>query len=352
MCRLAARQRAGARPGAGCGCIAAMPRIDHELLEEEYDDLDDARHRRRRGSKASVAARERIEEADVARVVAVARGLLEVFHDERRLPARFAGSMRGTRVVIGDRVRIRPPRHETDVARVLARLERTTELTRTPDDADDTERPVVANADVAAAVVAADHLAPALGFIDRVMVAASVGGLTPLVVVNKSDLVAPAEVEPLLAPYRQLAVDLHLVSAVTGEGIGGLGRALRDRWTAFTGHSGVGKSSLFNRLVPEGEQAVSETGRYGGRHTTVAAVAAHIPELDAWLVDTPGVRSFGIGTATRATLYEHFPELADLPCELGDCTHLGEPGCALDEQDIAPSRWASYQRLAAALDGP
>jgi ribosome biogenesis GTPase len=328
-----------------------MPRIDHELLEQEYDDLDDARHRRRRGTKPSVAARQRIDDADVARVVAVARGRLEVFHDGQRLPARFGGAMRGTRVVIGDRVRIRPPRHASDVARVLDRLERTTELTRTPDDADDAERPVVANADVAAVVVAADHLEPALGFIDRVMVAASVGGLTPLVVVNKVDLADPDEVTRMLAAHRALGVAVCRTSAVTGEGLDELAEAVRGRWTAFTGHSGVGKSSLFNLLVPDAEQAVSETGRYGGRHTTVAAVAAHVPALDAWLVDTPGVRSFGIGTVTRQTLHRHFPELADPGCELADCTHLGEPGCVLERAAVAPSRWASYERLMAGLEG-
>ena len=152
------------------------PRIDHELLEEEFDDVDAAQHRRRRGSKPSVKAQERIDDAEVARVVAVARGMLEVFHDDRRKPARFGGSMRGTKVAVGDRVGIRPARRDSDVVRVLSLLERTSTLTRTPDDADDTERVVVANADGVAAVVSADHLEPVLGFVDRVMVAASLIG--------------------------------------------------------------------------------------------------------------------------------------------------------------------------------
>jgi len=325
------------------------PRIDPELLEEEFDDVDTAHHRRRRGTKPSVKAQERIDDAEVARVVAVARGLLEVFHDRRRQPARFAGSMRGTKVVVGDRVGIRPARHQTDVARVVSLLDRTSTLTRTPDDSDDTERLVVANADMVAAVVSADRLEQSLGFVDRVMVAASAGSLAPMVVVNKVDLVADDDVGDGLATYRDLGVDIHLTSAETGAGVEALGDDLAGKWTAFTGHSGVGKSSLFNLLVPAADQAVADIGRHGGRHTTVAAVASHISERDAWLVDTPGIRSFGLGTVTPASLARHFPELADLPCALDDCTHLGEPGCGIDAAVIAPRRWDSYKRLHAAL---
>ncbi len=325
------------------------PRIDYELLEEEFDDVDTAQHRRRRGTKPSVKAQERIDDAEVARVVAVARGLLEVFHDGRRQPARFAGSMRGTKVVVGDRVGIRLARHDSDVARVVSLVPRTSTLTRTPDDGDDTERLVVANADVVAAVVSADRIEPSQGFIDRVMVAASAGGLAPMVVVNKMDLVDD-DLAGQLAIYRKLGVAIHLTSAETGQGVEALGDDLAGKWTAFTGHSGVGKSSLFNLLVPAADQAVADIGRHGGRHTTVAAVASHITERDAWLVDTPGVRSFGLGTVTPASLSRHFPELSDLPCALDDCTHLGEPGCAIDQAVITTRRWESYQRLYAALE--
>lgn len=326
------------------------PRIDPELLEEEFDDVDTAQHRRRRGGNRSVKAQERIDEAEEARVVAVARGLLEVFHDGQRQSARFAGSMRGTKVVVGDRVGVRPARRSTDVARVVSLLERTSTLTRTPDDADDTERLVVANADMVAAVVVADRLEQSLGFIDRVMVAASVGSLAPMVVVNKVDLVERGSIEPVVGLYRDLGVAVHLTSAVTGEGVDLVGHHLADQWTAFTGHSGVGKSSLFNLLVPAADQAVADIGRHGGRHTTVAAIASHIPATDAWLVDTPGVRSFGLGTVTAASLVHHIPELAGLPCALDDCTHRGEPGCAIDQAPITAQRRESWLRLRGALE--
>ncbi len=328
-----------------CGSLRGMSGIDWDLWEEDYDDLDEAAHRRRRGTNRSPKAQERIDEADTARVVAVARGLLEVVHDDRRLPARFGGAMRGTKAVVGDRVRIRPPRRDTDVARVMGLDERRTWLTRTPDDDADVERVVVANADAVAVVVSADRIAEAPGFVDRVMVAASVGGLSSLVVVNKVDLVADEAVDHAMAPYRDLDVPVVTTSATTGAGMDDLAAALRGRWTAFSGHSGVGKSSLFNLLVPAAEQDVAAIGRHGGRHTTVAAVAEHAPDLEAWLVDTPGVRSFGLGTLMAPELSAHFPELARLRCELDDCSHLDEPGCARGPDTIAPARWASYLRI-------
>lgn len=336
-----------------------MAGIDWELLEEEYDDLDSARHRRRRGRDLSTKAQERIDDADDARVVAVARGVLEIYHDDRRQPARFGGAMRGTKVAVGDRVGIRPARRASDVARVLALRERTSVLTRTPDDDSDAERVVVANADRVAVVVPATLLDQALGLIDRVLVAASVGGLDAMVVVNKVDLLDGAgdhgvggdraRLADVVALYEALDVSVHLTSAVTKQGLDGLRADLAGDWTAFTGHSGVGKSSLFNLLVPAAEQAVADVGRHGGRHTTVAALASHVPELDAWLVDTPGLRSFGLGTLTRQQLPAHFPELAGLACALDDCMHVGEPGCARGAATLAPSRAASYERIRAAL---
>lgn len=331
--------------------MGAMSGIDLDLWEEEFDDLDEARHRRRRGTKRSTKAQERIDDADRARVVAVARGLLEVFFDDARHPARFGGAMRGTKVVVGDEVRIRPSRHDTDVARVLGLGERRTWLTRTPDDEADVERVVVANADAVGVVVAANRIVEAVGFVDRVMVAGSVGGLEPLVVVNKMDLADPDVVDQVMAPYDDLDVTVVRTSASEQTGLDALESALRGRWTAFTGHSGVGKSSLFNLVVPAAEQEVAEVGRRGGRHTTVAAIAEHAPDLDAWLVDTPGVRSFGLGTLAPDQLVAHFPELVDLGCDLDDCTHLGEPGCRLDRDAIAPSRWTSYLRIREGLAG-
>lgn len=329
-----------------------MP-IDMDALEDEWEDEVGRRGRPPRGAVVySPEARERIGGHDEARVVGVDRGHVDVLWEGEVLTARYAGSMRGTKVVVGDRVRVRPPRHETDTTRVLERLERRTVLLRTGDDADADERVLVANADQVAVVLPADRLASAVGFLDRVMVAASVGGLSTLIVVNKVDLVPdPSVLDEVLGRYRAIGVPVALTSAAAGTGIDELEVQLAEAWTTFTGHSGVGKSSLFNLLVPEAEREVGEMGRRGGRHTTVASRAMPLPGYDAWLVDTPGVRSFGLGTVSPNELSRHVPELAGLACALDDCIHDGEPGCRIGTADIHPVRLASYRRLLAAVKG-
>ena len=331
-----------------------MPRIDMDALEDEWEEEVGRRGRPpRREVIYSREARERIAEHDVARVVGVDRGHVDVLYEGHVATARYAGSMRGTKVVVGDRVRVRPPRHETDAARVLERLDRHTVLQRTGDDADaDDERVVVANADQVAVVLPADRLDEAVGFLDRVLVAGSVGGLHGLVVVNKVDLVKdPSTLDDVLDRYRDLDLPVVLTSASTGEGLDDLRDALAATWTVFSGHSGVGKSSLFNLLVPDADRDVGEIGRRGGRHTTVASRAMQVPDVDAWLVDTPGVRAFGLGAITAVELAQHVPELAALDCALDDCLHDGEPGCRIDTAAIHPARLASYRRLLSAVRG-
>ncbi len=326
-----------------------MPRIDIDALEDEWE--EDGRPARR-GRQLSPAARARIERLEVARVVGVDRGRVTVLIGDEVVEAPLAGTMRGTKAVVGDRVRIRPPRHEQDLPRIVEVLPRDTVLTRTGDDAQDDERILVANADQVVVVLAADHLEAGVRFLDRVMVSASVGGLDTAVCVNRIDLVDDQRpVEELRGRYEPLGVDWRVTSAVTGEGIDELTMLIAGCWSAFAGHSGVGKSSLFNLLVPEAEREVGEIGPRGGRHTTTSSMAMHVPTVDAWLVDTPGVRSFGLGTLTPRDLARHFPELAALDCALDDCIHDGEPGCALSSAAIDPERLASYRRLLASLRG-
>jgi ribosome biogenesis GTPase len=326
-----------------------MP-IDLEALEDEWE--EDHHLLAKRSKDLSQAARARIDDLEVARVVGVHRGHVTIDHAGTVVEGRFAGTMRGEKAAVGDRVRVRPARHESDHPRIVEVLDRETVLTRTGDDDLDDERVVVANADQVVVVLAADYLDVGTRFLDRILVAASVGGLDPALCINKLDLVDDRTlVDEVVERYDAIGVATRVTSAATGEGIDELGQLLTGCWTAFTGHSGVGKSSLFNRLVPDVEHAVAEIGRYGGRHTTVAAWAVEVPGLDAWLVDTPGVRSFGLGTLTPEELHQHFPELASLPCDLDDCAHDGEPGCALPTATIHPDRLASYRRLLASLRG-
>jgi len=347
-----------------------MPRIDMDALEDEWD--DDFAEGPRGRPLASPAARAQRSRQRAGRVVAVDRGRIRVVLDGDGMTAtrvagddgrdtlpesvaaidvRYGGAMRGRRVVVGDRVRVAPA-SDGETSRVVERLERSGLLRRTSDDLDTHVRVVAANIDHVLVVVGADNLASGLRFADRVIVAATDGGAAVSLVVNKIDLapdLAP-DLEAALAPYGDAVTDVWQVSARTEEGIGPLRAWLSGRWTVFTGHSGVGKSSLTNLLAPDAAQQVGAIGRRGGRHTTVASIA--LPLTDGgWLVDTPGVRSFGLGMLDRRGLAAAFPELVGLPCRLDDCRHAGEPGCVLTEAGLHPVRLAAFHRLADAIDG-
>jgi ribosome biogenesis GTPase len=330
-----------------------MPSIDMDALEDEWD--DDVAVGPRGRPLASPAARAERGKQRAGRVIAVDRGRIRVIleGDEvgQALDARYGGAMRGRRVVVGDRVRIAPAQR-SEPARVVERLDRTTELRRTGDDLDHHVRVLVADADAVVVVIGADNLEAGLRFSDRVIVAATTGGLETILVVNKIDIVDDAEafLAGTLAPYRGAVGEVLPVSAQTGAGLDALRARLADRWTVLTGHSGVGKTSLTNTLIPESDRRTGEVGPRGGRHTTVASVAIPLPG-GGWLVDTPGVRSFGLGMLDRRGVAEGFPELAGLRCALDDCRHDGEPGCTLPDADLPPARRAAFERLAAAVEG-
>lgn len=331
-----------------------MPRIDVDALEDEWD--DDVAVGPRGRPLASPAARAARGRQQQGRVVAVDRGRIRVVLDDERpdeaFDARYGGAMRGRRVIVGDRVRVAPARSD-EQARIVERLPRMTQLARTGDDLDPHQRVLVADADAVAVVVGADNLAAGLRFADRVIVAATTGGLGVVLVVNKVDLLDADGVEGLdgaLRPYAGAVTEVLRVSARTGEGLTALRERLAGRWTVLTGHSGVGKTSLTNALVPDLDRRTGAVGRRGGRHTTVAAAAIPLPD-GGWLVDTPGVRSFGLGMLDRRGVAAGFPELAGLDCRLDDCRHDTEPGCALPGAMLPPERLAAFERLAAAVEG-
>jgi ribosome biogenesis GTPase / thiamine phosphate phosphatase len=327
-----------------------MPRIDMDAYEDDWDEDDPVPVRRSRD--LSPAARAKIDLLESARVVAVDRGRVTVLYEGELVEAPLAGTMRGTKTAVGDHVRVRAPRNESDVPRIVEVLDRDTVLTRTGDDSQDDERIIVANADQVVVVLAADHLDLGARFLDRVMVSASVGGLDTAICVNRCDLIDDRSViDDLAERYAPLDVRLCVTSAIEGEGVDDLLELLAGTWSAFAGHSGVGKSTLFNRIVPEADRDVGEVGPRGGRHTTTASRAMHVDAVDAWLVDTPGVRSFGLGQLEPWDLARHFPELAALDCPMDDCIHDGEPGCRIASARIHPERLASYRRLLASLRG-
>ena len=259
-------------------------------------------------------------------------------------------------VVVGDRVRLvgDVSGEPGTLTRIVEVSERETVLRRTADDDDPVERIVVANADQLVVVTAVVDPEPRPRLIDRALVAAYDGGLDPLLCLTKTDLADP---EPLLARYRPLGVPY--VVATRGGDLDEVRQRLRDRVSVLVGHSGVGKSTLVNALVPGATRATGSvnavTGR--GRHTSTSAVVLELP-YGGWVVDTPGIRSFGLAHVDPSDLIGAFDDLRAVTtdCPRG-CTHAGtEPECGLDAAMaaglVAPERVESFRRLLASRSEP
>lgn len=302
----------------------------------DYDESDVRIRPNRRGSRPRSKDRPAHHDAIPGRVVAVDRGRYTVLVDGA--PPHLVSAMRARElgrkaIVVGDEVALVGEVSDRDgaLARVVRVEPRRTVLRRTADDTDPVERVLVANADQLVVVSALTNPEPRPRLIDRCLVAAYDAGLEPLLVLTKADLTDPA---PFLDNYAPLSVQT-IVTSRDGELIHGLGEvraALAGRVSVLVGHSGVGKSTLVNALVPEALRAVGVvndvTGR--GRHTSTSAVALALPDDDGWVIDTPGVRTFGLAHVEPARIITHFPDLepGSEQCPRG-CTH-DEEECALD----------------------
>ena len=238
-------------------------------------------------------------------------------------------------IVVGDRVSLAGDTSggPGTLARVVRVAERASVLRRSPDDTDPSERIVVANAEQMVIVCALADPEPKTRFVDRCLVAAYDAGLSPLLVLTKSDLAPPRKMR---AFYRPLGFPMLTVrQPIPAATLTRLRSALTGRISVFIGQSGVGKSTLVNELIPDADRAVGTvnavTGK--GRHTSSSAIALALPP-EGWLIDTPGVRGFGLGHIAPDRVVESFGDLADgiVDCPPG-CDHLSED-CALDE-------WAS-----------
>jgi ribosome biogenesis GTPase len=299
-------------------------------------------------------------DAQIARVLGVDRGRYTVLvdedgPDERRVLATRARELRKQPIVNGDRARVVGDLSgaEGTLGRIIGIEERTSLLRRSADDTDQVERVIVANADQMLIVVAAADPEPRERLVDRYLVAALDAGIRPLLVVTKTDLADPSD---FLAHFD--GIELRVFTSGKDEmPLERIGEALVGHSTVFVGHSGVGKSTLVNALTGSVRATghVNEvTGR--GRHTSSSTVSLRYrgPAGSGWVIDTPGVRSFGLGHVNPANVLAAFTDLAEVAeeCPRG-CTHLPDaPDCAIIEAVAsgrlgpgAAARLDSLQRL-------
>lgn len=337
--------------------------VTHRELDE-----DDVRVRPQRGkSRPRTKHRPAHVSGVVGRVTTVDRGRFScvVEGSAELVYAVKARDLGRKGVVVGDEVWLTGDAGGglDNLARIVRVHERRTVLRRSADDSDPVERVIVANADQLAIVVSMRDPDPSPGLIDRCLVAAYDAGLDPLLVLTKADLADP---DTLVGLYRDLDVPTLVSGWAADEDLDGplvdqVRIRLRERITVMVGHSGVGKSTLVNSLVPGAARSTGEvnevTGR--GRHTSSQAVAMRLPG-SGWIIDTPGVRSFGLAHVLPARVVSAFPELATAAqaCPRG-CGHgSADIDCALDAAvasgDLGPGaqrRLASLRRLLASQLG-
>jgi ribosome biogenesis GTPase len=317
--------------------------------EEDQEHYD----RPRRHTRPRTKERPAYDDARDGLVISVDRGRFGLVIDDVAVIAMKARPLGRKGVVVGDRVRVVGDVTGGDgsLARIVEVSDRATTLRRSADDDDAVERVIVANADQLVIVSALADPEPRPRLIDRALVAAYDAGMKPLLCITKSDLADP---ETLLVTYRPLGVPW--VVTQKGGDLGELRERLQDRTSVLIGHSGVGKSTLVNALVPDADREIGHvnavTGR--GRHTSTSVIMLPLPAGAGWIIDTPGIRSFGLAHVQPQHLIAAFPDLDEMTeeCPRG-CTHGGdEPECGLDEAvergEADPVRVESFRRLLAA----
>lgn len=215
---------------------------------------------------------------------------------------------------------------------------------------------IAANLDKLAIVGSVKKPVLKTGLIDRFLISARLGNLEPIVIINKSDLPKPGELDEVFSAYKTLYPETFMASCVSGEGMAGMAKALKNHRTLFVGHSGVGKTTIINKLIPELDLKTSEVSEatHRGTHTTTSIELFEIP-TGGFLADSPGLKVMGLWDVSKEELPNYYPDFEYLlgKCKFRTCSHTHEPGCAVKEGvekgEIAGFRYENYIAIAESL---